>query len=343
MAWIGLVEPGAVKATPLVWEGFEQGFLAEIGQQLVGMESDPTAVGRALAQKKMVVVNDIESDPTEDLKREALRRGFRSQMAMPLTVGDEAVGVLVLYAAEAGFFDYEELKLLKDLAGDISFALDYIGKEEQLTYVSYYDTLTGLANRQLFFDRLAQGLNGARAEKRELAVILIDVERFKRVNDTLGRYAGDQVLKELAVRLRKTINESATPARIGGDRFALVVPNLPGTSIARWVDEWVVDAFAEPLTVEDIELRTTVKIGIAQYPCDADTAEALFQNAEAALKRAKAGTDPYLFYSPEMNARVAQRLLMESRLRRAVAQKEFRCSTSPRSTSRRTRSAAWRR
>ena len=79
VAWIGLVEPGAVKATPLVWEGFEQGFLAESGQHLVGMESDPTAVGRALAQKKMVVVNDIASDPTEDLKREALSRSFRSR------------------------------------------------------------------------------------------------------------------------------------------------------------------------------------------------------------------------------------------------------------------------
>ena len=110
-------------------------------------------------------------------------------IAMPLLVADEAVGVLVLYAEETGFFDHEELKLLQDLAGDISFALDYIGKEERLAYVSYYDTLTGLPNRQLFFDRLAQALNVARAEGRELAVMIIDVQDFKRVNDTLGRHA----------------------------------------------------------------------------------------------------------------------------------------------------------
>jgi diguanylate cyclase (GGDEF)-like protein len=317
------VEADALKAAPLVWDGFDQGFLAEVGASLADRSEDPGAVGRALQLKKMVVVNDIEADPTAAFKQEALARGFRSQMAMPLIVGEQAVGVLVLFAAEAGFFDYEELKLLKDLAGDISFALDYIGKEEQLTYVSYYDTLTGLANRQLFFDRLAQGLNIARAEKRDLAVMLIDLQRFKRVNDTLGRYAGDQVLKELALRLRRTITESATPARIGGDRFAVVVPNLPGPSMARWVEEWIVDSFAEPLIVDDIELRTTVKIGIALYPADADTAETLFANAEAALKRAKDAPDPYLFYSPEMNARVAQRLLMETRLRRAVALKEF--------------------
>jgi diguanylate cyclase (GGDEF)-like protein/PAS domain S-box-containing protein len=323
MAWIGLVEADALKATPLVWDGFDQGFLAEMGVELKERSDDPGAVGRALQQRKMVVVNDIEADSNAAFKEAALARGFRSQMAMPLIVGEQAVGVLVLYAAEAGFFDYEELKLLKDLAGDISFALDYISKEEQLTYVSYYDTLTGLANRQLFFDRLAQGLNAARAEKRDLSVILIDLERFKRINDTLGRYAGDQVLKELASRLRRTITESATPARIGGDRFAVVVPNLPGPSMARWVEEWIVDSFAEPLIVDDIELRTTVKIGIALYPADADTAEILFANAEAALKRAKDAPEPYLFYSPEMNARVAQRLHMETRLRKAVAQKEF--------------------
>jgi diguanylate cyclase (GGDEF)-like protein/PAS domain S-box-containing protein len=323
MAWIGLVEPGALKATPLVWEGVEQGYLEQIGLALANREEDPGPVGEALRQKKMVVVNDLETASGHLLKQEALARGFRSQMAMPLMVEDQAVGVLVLYAAETGFFDYEELKLLKDLAGDISFALDYIGKEEKLTYVSYYDTLTGLPNRQLFFDRLAQALYSARAERRQLAVMIIDVQRFKRINDTLGRYAGDQVLKELASRLQRTISESAIPARIGGDRFALVLPNLAGASMARWIDDWIVDSFAEPLVIDEIELRTTVKVGIAVYPADAETAESLFVNAEAALKRAKDAADPYLFYSPEMNARVAQRLHLESRLRKAVTQKEF--------------------
>jgi diguanylate cyclase (GGDEF)-like protein/PAS domain S-box-containing protein len=323
MAWIGLVQRGAMRATPLVSEGFDEGYLAEVGSALDAADEDPGSVGKAIRYKKMVVANDIETDPHTVFKHQALARGYRSLIALPLIVAEEVVGVLVLYAGETGFFDYEELKLLKDLAGDISFALDYIGKEEQLTYVSYYDTLTGLPNRQLFFDRLAQSMHVARAERRELAVLLIDLQRFKRVNDTLGRYAGDQVLKELATRLGRTTTESATPARIGGDRFALVVPNLPGRAMARWIEEWVVDAFAKPLIIDDIELRTSVKIGIALYPADADIAETLFINAEAALMRAKAAAHSYLFYSPEMNARVAQRLLLESRLRKAVTQKQF--------------------
>ncbi len=323
MAWIGLVEPHALRATPLVWEGADEGYLDEVGEALLGVLEDSGSVGKAIRYKKMVVANDIETDPHTVYKREALARGFRSLIAMPLLVADEVVGVLVLYAGEAGFFDYEELKLLKDLSADISFALDYIGKEEQLTYVSYYDTLTGLPNRQLFSDRLAQAIHLARAERRELAVMIIDLERFKRVNETLGRYAGDEVLKELARRLQRTISESATPARIGGDRFAVMVPNLPGPVMARWIDEWIVASFAEPLVIDDIELRTTVKVGIALYPEDAETAETLFLNAEAALNRVKDTADPYLFYSPEMNAMVAQRLLLESRLRKAVAQKQF--------------------
>jgi EAL domain-containing protein (putative c-di-GMP-specific phosphodiesterase class I) len=93
--------------------------------------------------------------------------------------------------------------------------------------------------------------------------------------------------------------------------------------MARWIDAWIIDSFAEPIVIDGIELRTTVKIGIAVYPADAETAESLFVNAEAALKRAKDAADPYLFYSPEMNARVAQRLHLESRLRKAVTQREF--------------------
>jgi diguanylate cyclase (GGDEF)-like protein/PAS domain S-box-containing protein len=323
MAWIGLVEPGAQKATPLVWDGFEQGYLQEVGLMLAACDQDPGPVGEALRHKRMVIENDIAAAQEPLFKQQALRRGFRSQVAMPLMVEDHVVGVLVLYAAETGFFDYEEQKLLKDLAGDISFALDYIGKEEKLTYVSYYDTLTGLANRQLFFDRLAQALHSARTERRQLAVLIIDLQRFKRINDTLGRYAGDQVLKELAGRLQRTLGESAIPARIGGDRFAVMVFNQPGTPMTRWIDEWIVGSIAEPLVIDEIELRTTVKIGIAMYPADADTAESLFANAEAALKRAKDAPEHYLFYSPEMNARVAQRLRLESRLRKAVARKEF--------------------
>jgi diguanylate cyclase (GGDEF)-like protein/PAS domain S-box-containing protein len=323
MAWVGTVAPGTMRAAPLVRDGVDDGYLDRMETALAGKAQDPGAVGQAILYKKMVVANDIETNPHVIAKTEASARGYRSMIAMPLLSADEVVAVLVLYAGETGFFDYEELRLLKDLAGDISFALDYIRAEEQLTYVSYYDALTGLPNRQLFFDRLAQSMNTARAEQRELAVMIIDLQRFKTVNDTFGRHAGDQVLKELANRLRRTAGASATLARIGGDHFALAVPNVPDSMLPRWIEERIVDSFAAPLVIDEIELHTAVKIGIAIHPADGGTAESLFVNAEAALKRARAAADSFLFYSPEMNTRVAQRLRLENRLRKAVAQRQL--------------------
>ena len=323
MAWIGLVEPGGGKATPLVWAGFEDAYLDEVGHALTGVAEDHGTVGQALRDKKIVVANDIETDAHVVFKQEALARGYRSLAVLPLVVGEDAVGVVVLYAAEAGFFDHEELKLLKQLADDISFGLDYITKEARLTYLSYYDTLTGLANRQLYFDRLIQAVHRAKPEESILAVLMIDLQRFKSINDTLGRTAGDQVLKALAGRLQHIFSESALPARIGGDHFAVTVAGLTGPTLAQVIDPRIIRPLAEPFVIDGVELRTAVKIGIALYPADGETAETLFVNAEAALKRAKAGAERYLFYSPEMNARVAQHLHLESRLRKAVEQKQF--------------------
>jgi len=323
MAWVGAVASGENRAVPLVRDGFDEGYLDQVEAALAGKSQDPGAVGQAILYKKMVVANDIETNPHVVAKSAACARGYRSMIAMPLLAGDEVGAVLVLYAGEAGFFDYEELKLLKDLAGDISFALDYIRKQEQLAYVSYYDTLTGLPNRKLFFDRLEQSMQGAHGEQRDLAVMIIDLQRFKTVNDTLGRHAGDQLLKELANRLKRSAGESAMLARIGGDRFALAIPKVTDSLLPRWIEERIIESFAAPLVIDDIELHTAVKIGIALYPADGEAAEPLFVNAEAALKRAKASAEPFLFYSPEMNARVAQRLLFENRLRKAVALRQL--------------------
>ena len=143
-------------------------------------------------------------------------------------------------ASSPAFSTTKSSSFSNDLAGDISFALDYILQEERLAYVSYYDTLTGLPNRQLFFDRLAQSLHAPapRAEQRHLAIMIIDLQRFKTVNDTLGRHAGDRVLKDLANRLqriRRGINHARArcgrPLRRGRPH----VPVCP-----RWIEEWVI-------------------------------------------------------------------------------------------------------
>lgn len=323
MASISLVAHGAARTEPAAWAGFEDGYFAAAAAAPGNAEEDDGVSGQALRQKTPVVVNDIGADPGLAFRHEALKRGYRSLMALPLLQQDEAIGVLTLHASEPSFFDQDEVKLLKDLAADISYALDHIASEARLAYVSYYDALTGLANRQLFFDRLTLMMKNANSERRNLAVMVIDLRRFRNINDTLGRGAGDKLLKEFARRLLQTFGEAAAPARMSSDRFAVTITDQRGLAMARRIESWVVDALVEPFVIEEVELRLAVKIGIALFPEDGESAESLFMNAEAALQRAKDTSDTYVFYSPEINARLARGLHLESRMRQAVENKEF--------------------
>src|SRR5712692_2946027 len=192
LAWLGVVDRETALVKPVAWYGVEQDYIRSMPLGL--NESVPEQyglAGRAIRERRAMVVEDMTKDPRVLLRKEALERGFHSLVVLPLLVSEEVVGVLALYASEVGFFDEEEMKLLIELSGDISFALDHIAKAEKLDYLAYYDSLTGLANRTLFHERLVQYVSAAQSEKSRLAVAVVDVDRFKIINDSLGRQAGD--------------------------------------------------------------------------------------------------------------------------------------------------------
>jgi diguanylate cyclase (GGDEF)-like protein len=242
-----------------------------------------------------------------------------SFVALPLIVNDEPVGVLLLYARVRDFFDEEEMRLLHELAGDISFALHHLAQKATMDYLAYHDSLTDLPNRSLFTDRMTQALNAARREKRFAAAIFLDVERFRMVNETFGRKAGDDLLRTIGARLRSAAREQDTVARTGADHFAIAVAPFerPGDT-THWIIDRLDQAFAQPIQVDGVELRVNLKCGIAVFPADGESTESLCANAETALSKAKHANQRYLFYAPEMNARVAESLAMENRLRRAL-------------------------
>jgi diguanylate cyclase (GGDEF)-like protein len=243
-----------------------------------------------------------------------------SFVALPLLTGGEAAGILLLYARQRDFFDEEEMRLLHELAGDIAFALRHIAQKARMDYLAYHDSLTDLPNRSLFTDRMMQALNAARREKRFAAAIFVDVERFRMVNESFGRKAGDDLLREVGVRLREAAREQDTVARVGADHFAIAVAPFerPGDTAYGFLER-LDHAFSRPITIEGVELRVGVRAGIAVFPTDGESTEALCANAETALVKAKQTTSRYLFYAPEMNARVAESLAMENRLRQALA------------------------
>ncbi len=330
MAWIGLPDPNGECATPVAKAGFEEGYLDKIS--LPVKDGAPDAYGpaaRALREKTPVICNDIGADPLMARWREAaLQRGYRSLVVFPLVVG-KVVGLLALYASEKDFFDAEEMRLLAEIAGDISFALDHIEKEERLNYLAYYDVVTGLPNRTLFHDRLNQLLHAAKKQGeedrgRKVAVVLLDLERFHAVNETVGRAAADVLLKQVAERLSGGRLGPDHLARINADIFAAVLGDIERDEEAVYfVEQRVIAMLHQPFSVDGQELRISAKAGIALFPADGGDADALLRNAEAALIKAKFSGDKYLFYTPEINARVAENLSLENKLRQAVEKEEF--------------------
>ena len=326
LAWIAAVDLRDQLVKAVAWAGDEGGFV-----QLVRPTVGATGAGKAglsakaIDSRKPVICNDIEADGSAmRYAKEALERGYRSAVALPLEVEGTAIGALVLYSAEARFFDDDEMRLLNELAGDISFALEHIENTAKLDYLAYYDALTGLANRTLFHERVEQHVAAAGKAQRKCAVFFLDVDRFKTVNDAFGRQAGDALLKQLAERFVAASGGAERIARFGADHFAVVAPEVQSEDqIARLSASRLDACFGPPFRVGERELRVSAKVGIAVFPADGADAETLFKNAEAALKKAKAGGEKYLFYAQQMTERVAEKLSLESRLRKALEKEEF--------------------
>jgi diguanylate cyclase (GGDEF)-like protein/PAS domain S-box-containing protein len=191
--------------------------------------------------------------------------------------------------------------------------------EEQIEFHAYHDVLTNLPNRKLFMDRLSQALTRCRRYGKSLAVMFIDLDHFKTINDTLGHNAGDQLLLEMSLRLRGCIRDDDTVARLGGDEFTIILSELRHPEDAANVAEKILESVEQPLTIADTPIEVSASIGIALYPVDGHDAEALLRNADSAMYRAKeAGRNTYQLCTDEMKRRAVERLSLESRLRRAV-------------------------
>lgn len=161
--------------------------------------------------------------------------------------------------------------------------------EELIKKLAFQDTLTGLPNRRLFHDRLVLELNQAKRNKERFAVMMIDLDRFKEVNDTLGHYVGDLLIQSVGQRLTELLRKGDTVARIGGDEFILLLPSLSQGDNASRVAEKILSAFSEPFSLEKHEIRITPSIGIAIYPDHGDNMDLLLKNSDIAMYSAKEG------------------------------------------------------
>jgi diguanylate cyclase (GGDEF)-like protein/PAS domain S-box-containing protein len=219
------------------------------------------------------------------------------------------------------------------IAGSLAVVRDVTERreaEDQLRRLALHDPLTGLPNRTLLHDRLAHALTLARRDSAQIAVMIVDLDHFKDVNDTLGHPAGDQLLRGVADRLKCVLRESDTLARLGGDEFALVQVQVQAATDAARLAGKILGAFALPFQLDEGAVRAAASIGIALFPDDGRDPAALLKNADLALYRAKSeGRSRFRFFEAAMDAEVRARRRMEADLRRALEREEFTLEYQP--------------
>jgi len=212
----------------------------------------------------------------------------------------------------------------------LRYAIERKRTEQRLSYLAQYDALTNLPNRALFWDRLKQAIKHATRSNKKGALMFLDLDLFKNINDTLGHTAGDKLLIALAKRLKKCIREDDTVARLGGDEFTIILNEVDNKIDATLVAKKITQAIKQPITIEDQEIFITTSIGIILFSNNNDLPETLIKHADMALYAAKEkGRGSYLYYEDKMDKRVTKRINMINDLRFALDRKEFRLHYQP--------------
>ena len=294
--------------------------------------------GTAYRTKQPCIMNDFLADKRTNHWHDLARKGgTRSGASFPLLKGDEAVGVLLFLSSEQNTFTHELVELLARLAENVSFALDNFDREvkkkqaeERIKYLATHDVLTGLPNRASFNQLLDFSIKSARRNERKCAVLFVDLDRFKVINDSLGHAAGDALLIEVGHRLRNCVRESDVVVRLGGDEFIIMLNEVADNEHAATVAQKVLVAIRPAFTLAGQECHTTASIGIAMFPADGADVETLTKNADVAMYRAKEdGKNNYCFFTEGVKTQSIELLMLETDLRHALERNQFSLHYQP--------------
>jgi diguanylate cyclase (GGDEF)-like protein len=326
LAMVALVEPTTRMARPVGWAGSD--FLAAPNADFLIADresADTSLMGRVIRTGEPVLCADVEQFPyVIDHRRELLAAGIQSLACIPLKVDGTSIGALLFGSGANDVIGLDQMVLLEEVAANLAFALQYLNQHDAVQFLSYFEPLTGLANRALFCERLARLLNRGVQSLPRLGITVFDIAHLAVINDSLGRHSGDRLLQLIADRLKARFPDSEQLADLGGGTFVCLraIDERSDSDTLTTYDD-LTRLFAAPFNIDGQQIVTEIKCGVACYPDDGADANGLVQNAESALKVAKASGERYLHHRIEMNSELARRVALERRLRRALEDGQF--------------------
>jgi diguanylate cyclase (GGDEF)-like protein/PAS domain S-box-containing protein len=301
-----------------------QVFLGQSATRVDTTSENAGLLRRVWAGGQPVWLPDVAQEPSFVRGAAAMAAGLHCAFAFPIMVSGEFYGVIELFAREVRQRDEDVVKIATQISSQIGQFIARKEAESHLTFFANHDTLTRLPNRVMFNERLTQAIARAQRLASMAAVLFIDLDRFKIINDTLGHDAGDELLKQLAARLRECLREGDTIGRQGGDEFVVLVEGVSDPAQVAGVGQKILDTVARPYLIRGHEFHVTASIGISIYPEDGHDQQTLLKNADIAMYRAKEqGKNNHKFYSAQINSHSYERLALETSLRRAVERDEF--------------------
>jgi len=276
-----------------------------------------------LQEQKDVQLRDVVSQPLFYMEPVA-KLGVTTAQICPIFLDGEVRAVFCLGYRSGKGNNIEEVGLISDIIDRLAVALATADRDEKLYRQAHYDFLTGLPNRQLFDDRLQQHIIRVRRNNEKTALLYVDLDRFKNINDSLGHASGDLLLRKVAERMRNAVRETDTVSRLGGDEFVILLTSVSSPKDVRYIVENLIEEISKPYSINGREIFINASVGIVIYPEDGKDNKELLAHADAAMYHAKeSGRGRYMFYEESMNREIIRRIEMETALRHALERNEF--------------------
>ena len=289
-----------------------------------------TMVERCVRTGKPVVCDDLRLAAEMQDRDTLLKRGFLAIATLPIIVDGITIGVITLCSQPSGVFEAAELEVLKELTANLAYALQFLEQDETVHFLSYFDSLTGLAKRQLFCQRLTHALTADSLQPRSMQIVIFDIQKLSSINDSFGRFVGDRLIENMAARLKHAYGDPDKLAYLGGGTFAVTLPDIShGGDLGPLLQYSVGRLFVEPIQIDGECLRPTIRYGVASFPQDATSAETLMQYGEAALSAARENNERYVRYSNMVQRPRTRAFALESRLAGALDRDEFQLYYQP--------------